>query len=75
MRSDAVQTAVDTLADAVKWDEFVVETEAAFRVCTPPNSCAAGEKTFRNILLSASKHCIPAGRRQNFVPGLTSGGC
>lgn len=53
-----------------KWDEFVVETEAAFRVCTPPTSCAAGEKTFRNILLSASKHCIPAGRHQNFVPGL-----
>jgi hypothetical protein len=32
--------------------------------------CSAGEKRFRELLLSASKHHIPAGFQKDFKPGL-----
>ena len=54
------------------WVGFVKETEDLFAALPSPSpsSCAKDEKTFRDILLRASKHNIPSGFRRNFIPGL-----
>jgi hypothetical protein len=36
----------------------------------PPTSALTGEKIFRKILFTASKHSIPAGYRKDFRPGM-----
>jgi hypothetical protein len=53
------------------WAAYVRETEAEFRKLLLPTSCGAGKKAFRGVLLTASKHVIPAGFRRDFVPGLS----
>ena len=53
------------------WTTYTEETEVAFSNLPPPTSCASGEKTFRNILLTASRRNVPRGKIPNFTPGLT----
>jgi hypothetical protein len=35
-----------------------------------PVSCQTGERVLRDVLLSASGHCIPSGFQKNYTPGL-----
>jgi hypothetical protein len=53
------------------WVAYVCESEAELRSLPLPSSCGAGERVFRDILLRAAKHAIPASYRQDFVPGMT----
>ena len=53
-----------------KWKDFIAETELRFATLPPPESCATDEQTFREILLTAAGHSIPAGHRKEYTPGL-----
>lgn len=53
------------------WEAFRDETEARFAAVPLPTSAHAGEKSFREIVTTASKHAIPAGRHRvnrPFIP-------
>ena len=50
------------------WEGFKTESEALFSQVAAPTSCDSGEKVFRHILQTASKHNIPAGFRRRFSP-------
>jgi len=52
------------------WESFTSETEQLFSSLPPPISCSIGELSFRKILITASKHCIPAGHLKNFSPNI-----
>ena len=54
------------------WGSFKRECEAVFENLPLPTSCSKGEKVFRNVLLTSSRHNIPSGRVNNFVPGLSA---
>jgi hypothetical protein len=56
--------------NCAKWGLWIEETEAGFAVAPEPASCSESEQIFRNILLKASGHHIPAGFRKDFVPGM-----
>ena len=43
------------------WEGYRLETERLFRGATEPSLCSSGERIFRSILATASKHHIPAG--------------
>jgi hypothetical protein len=53
------------------WEGYTADSETLFSTLPPPISCAVGEKAFREALLTAAKHNIPAGRIPNFRPNLT----
>jgi hypothetical protein len=53
-----------------KWGLYTSEVESLFASEPLPISTSTGEKVFRWILLTASKHNIPAGYRKNFQPGM-----
>ena len=50
------------------WDSFTNETENLFSNLPFPSSASINEHTFRQILLTASKHSVPAGFRKNHIP-------
>ena len=52
------------------WAQYVRESENLFEGLPLPRSCAKGEKIFRDIVLTASKHSIPSGFQKSFSPGL-----
>jgi hypothetical protein len=52
------------------WPGYVQESRSLFSQLPLPTSCAKDELVFREVLLTASRHNIPAGFRKNFVPGL-----
>ena len=52
------------------WPGYIRESEDLFAALPPPTSCAVGERKFREVLLTVSKHNIPAGYRKNFISGL-----
>ena len=51
------------------WTGYNTELDALVSQLPPPTSCSSGEKAFRDAILTASKHNIPAGYRKEFVPG------
>jgi hypothetical protein len=53
------------------WPAFIRESEGIFRGLEKPTSCGAGEKVFRNVLLTAAKHSISAGYRREYTPGIS----
>jgi hypothetical protein len=53
------------------WPAFIRESEAAFRNQPKPTSVSSGEKVFRKILLTASKHAVPSSYRRECVPGIS----
>jgi hypothetical protein len=53
-----------------EWPEFLAETESRFINLPDPVSFAKGERIFRDVVLSASGHCIPSGTRKDYTPGL-----
>lgn len=53
------------------WAVFIRECEAEFRSLPMPSSVGAGEKVFRDVLLKAAKHAIPAGYCRNYTPGMS----
>jgi hypothetical protein len=52
------------------WEALTTMTELSFHRTSPPVTCAGGEKVFRDIINEAARRCIPAGYRQDFIPGL-----
>jgi hypothetical protein len=52
------------------WAGFLAECESGFASEPPPTSCAHGEKVFREILQTTSRHFISSGHRKSFTPGL-----
>jgi hypothetical protein len=52
------------------WAAFECETESLFAETDLPRDAHSGEKTFRKVLLTASLHCIPMGRRKINRPHL-----
>jgi hypothetical protein len=46
------------------WSEFLAETESRFIDLPDRVGCAKGERIFREVILSASGHCIPSGIRK-----------
>ena len=53
------------------WPKYREEAEDLVSRLDPPTTCGAGEKVFREAILTASKHHIPAGYRKNYVPEKT----
>jgi hypothetical protein len=54
-----------------KWGLYISEAESMFASESPPTSMSTGEKVFQRILLTASKHNIPAGYRKDFRSGMS----
>ena len=51
------------------WPKYNEEADRLVAALPPPSSCSSGEKAFREAILTAAKHHIPAGYRKDFVPG------
>ncbi len=52
------------------WNNFQLQTESQFADTPLPTDVRNNEKTFRNIILAASKQNIPAGRYPEFRPNI-----
>jgi hypothetical protein len=52
------------------WSRFLAEIVAGFTDLPYTISCASGERIFWDIVLKASGHSIPFGRRKEYTPGL-----
>jgi hypothetical protein len=55
--------------ERAKWGLYTSETERLISCLGQPSSCSKGVSLFNKALLTASKHHIPVGYREDFVPG------
>ena len=53
------------------WEGYREESEQAILRLPLPLTCAVGAGVLQRVLLTAAKHHIPSGRRNNLIPKLS----